>query len=365
MNIKSLLLGSAAAMAVVSGASAADAIIAAEPEPVEYVRVCDAFGSGYFYIPGTETCLKFGGYVRFRVFGDDDADSYDTFSRGELNIDSKSDTEMGTLHGHIRFRGDVNTATTAATGAFAYTNTMYMDQGYLQLGGLFAGFFESAWATTTNAGASGYGGHGIYDGAYGFQQFNQLQYQFNGGNWFGAISLEDDGDSGSWTPNIVGRLGAVIGGITVYGVVGYDQNNGAVISPAGTDEWGVKLGANADIGSAGNLIVQGFYASGFTAYGAVDNGLTAEWSVLASYQHTLSSTLNVHIGGQYFADLYTAANVQTGADAYRIIGGFAWTPVTNFRVRTDVEYSNIDAAAGTAASELDDWRWVIELQRSF
>ena len=67
MNIKSLLLGSAAALAAVSGAQAADAIIAAEPEPMEYVRVCDAFGTGYFYIPGTETCLKVGGYVRFQV----------------------------------------------------------------------------------------------------------------------------------------------------------------------------------------------------------------------------------------------------------------------------------------------------------
>jgi hypothetical protein len=69
MNIKSLLLGSAAALAVVSGAQAADAIVAAEPEPVEYVRVCDAYGTGYFYIPGTETCLKIEGYIRFQVDG--------------------------------------------------------------------------------------------------------------------------------------------------------------------------------------------------------------------------------------------------------------------------------------------------------
>ncbi len=59
MKIKSLLLGSAAAMAVATtGASAADAIIVAEPEPVEYVRVCDAFGSGYFSLQGTDTRRK-------------------------------------------------------------------------------------------------------------------------------------------------------------------------------------------------------------------------------------------------------------------------------------------------------------------
>ena len=34
---------------------------------MEYVRVCDAFGTGYFYIPGTETCLKIGGYVRTQI----------------------------------------------------------------------------------------------------------------------------------------------------------------------------------------------------------------------------------------------------------------------------------------------------------
>jgi opacity protein-like surface antigen len=78
MNIKSLLIGSAAALAAVSGAQAADAIVAAEPEPLEYVRVCDAFGTGFFYIPGTETCLKFGGYIRFQTnFGRDSSGTSD------------------------------------------------------------------------------------------------------------------------------------------------------------------------------------------------------------------------------------------------------------------------------------------------
>lgn len=48
MNIKSLLLGSAASIVVMSSAYAADAIVAPEPESVEYVRVCDAYGAGYF-----------------------------------------------------------------------------------------------------------------------------------------------------------------------------------------------------------------------------------------------------------------------------------------------------------------------------
>ena len=67
MNIKSLLLGSAAALLAVSGARAADAVVVAEPEPMEYVRICDVYGTGFYYIPGTETCLKVGGLVRYEI----------------------------------------------------------------------------------------------------------------------------------------------------------------------------------------------------------------------------------------------------------------------------------------------------------
>ena len=73
MNIKSLLLGSAAALIAVSGARAADAVVVAEPEPAEYVKICDVYGAGYFYIPGT-TCLRIGGYVRYDI-GVSDASS--------------------------------------------------------------------------------------------------------------------------------------------------------------------------------------------------------------------------------------------------------------------------------------------------
>ncbi len=72
MTLKSLLLSSAATLVAISGAQAADTIIAPEPEAVEYVRICDAYGAGYFYIPGTETCLRIGGYVRYQATAGDD-----------------------------------------------------------------------------------------------------------------------------------------------------------------------------------------------------------------------------------------------------------------------------------------------------
>ena len=60
--VKSLLLGSAAGLVTVAGAQAAD-LPTRKAAPVEYVRVCDAYGAGFFYIPGTDTCLRVGGLV--------------------------------------------------------------------------------------------------------------------------------------------------------------------------------------------------------------------------------------------------------------------------------------------------------------
>jgi len=61
--IKSLLLGSAAGIAAVAAAQAAD-LPSRKSAPAEYVKICDAYGAGFFYIPGTDTCLRVGGYVR-------------------------------------------------------------------------------------------------------------------------------------------------------------------------------------------------------------------------------------------------------------------------------------------------------------
>ena len=63
---KGLLLGSAAALVSGGGAWAAD-LPQYQAAPIEYVRVCDAYGAGFFYIPGTDTCLKVGGLALAEV----------------------------------------------------------------------------------------------------------------------------------------------------------------------------------------------------------------------------------------------------------------------------------------------------------
>ncbi|MGB6175872.1 MAG: porin, partial [Methylocella sp.] len=68
-----LLLASAASLAeltFVPSARAAD-LPARQAAPIEYVRICDAYGAGFFYIPGTDTCLRAGGVAPTELRGFD------------------------------------------------------------------------------------------------------------------------------------------------------------------------------------------------------------------------------------------------------------------------------------------------------
>ena len=59
---KGLLLGSAAALVATGGAQAADLPVKAQP--VQFVKICSLYGAGFYYVPGTDMCLKIGGWVR-------------------------------------------------------------------------------------------------------------------------------------------------------------------------------------------------------------------------------------------------------------------------------------------------------------
>src|SRR5258707_9015125 len=109
--MKSLLLSSASVL-VALGAQAADLPVKAKP--VEYVKICSLYGEGFYYIPGTDICLKIGGYVRadypWNATGggqphhtgaggsqDRSVNPYATQHRAHFNFDSRTHTAYATL----------------------------------------------------------------------------------------------------------------------------------------------------------------------------------------------------------------------------------------------------------------------------
>jgi porin-like protein len=139
MNVmKSLILGSAAALLAGAGAQAADLPIKAKA--VEYVRVCSLYGAGFYYIPGTDTCIKLGGYVRadalFHTGGDFNGsysgvpaannrltNYYQARSREDFNVDTRTATEYGVVrtYADVVFTWTSGTYTGVGNGATAYS----------------------------------------------------------------------------------------------------------------------------------------------------------------------------------------------------------------------------------------------------
>ena len=109
--VKSLILGSAAGLVAMGGAQAADLPVKAKA--VEYVRICSLYGAGFWYIPGTDTCIKLGGYLRVEtafngsvyngayssVNGAQNrlSNYYTARSRQDLTVDTRTATEYGVV----------------------------------------------------------------------------------------------------------------------------------------------------------------------------------------------------------------------------------------------------------------------------
>src|SRR5262245_60209310 len=151
--VKSLLLGSAAGLVAVAGAQAADLPVKAKP--VEYVKVCSLYGEGFFYIPGTDTCIKIGGWVRAEyafATGNsdfpyvtnpttgrndrDDSPDLNTRARFVFSADTRTQTEYGTLRSYFRAGFQMTTGETTQ-------GRIYTERAFIQFAGFTLGKTQS------------------------------------------------------------------------------------------------------------------------------------------------------------------------------------------------------------------------------
>jgi hypothetical protein len=216
MNFKTLLLGSAAVIASAAGSvQAADLSVA---EPVDYVRVCDAFGGGYFYIPGSDTCLAISGYVEVGTeFGDNvpDSDEHDWsfYTTAGLNVDARSMTDWGPLVAFIQIEGK--------RGYFDET-VMEVDEAYLSIGPLLLGYTKSIFDD-----GAGFTDDGLDLGNLSNVNQVKLSWAFNG---FGLeMAIEEPtnyfGSSGGNIPVLTAAITAEAAGWDAKLAVFYGAND--------------------------------------------------------------------------------------------------------------------------------------------
>ncbi|RWK43347.1 porin [Mesorhizobium sp.] len=402
MNIKSLLLGSAAALVAVSGARAADAVVVAEPEPAEYVRICDVYGAGYYYIPGTEICLRIGGYLRYDMgVGDvgaftgatnwdkEDGDEQDTYwkrARLSLRTWTGQETELGTLKTYTETRfnflnnqgraeretvvddqGTVDPADDVLVDVFTPNNagnadTVSLNFAWIQLGGLRVGKDESAFVTF-----SGYAGNVINDTLVPFGDFdtNVVQYYFDAGNGFSAvISLEQgagDFTIDSYVPHVVGGVKWTQGWGAITGVIGYDSNYEEVAGKVRLDVTpmeNLSLFIMAGYGTDDNYTDDDYF---FDAGGrGIYKLWSGNWAVWGGGTYTINekTSFNTQISYDEGENLGIAANI-----AYDVVPGMTITAEVDYLHAGEFDEPGFDNWTG--AEDEDSIGGILRFQRSF
>ena len=308
-------------------------------ELVQYVKICSLYGVGFYYIPGTDTCLKVGGWVRAEVnvysngsFNPIVRDYYNCQSnlvnwrtRGILTLDARSQTEYGTLRSYIAggFQAD-----NAARGA------IYAPRAFIQLAGFTVGlassffdFYATPWySNTTNILGSDTGGGGDIVWAYTAQFGNGFSGSFSveeptvrrnviwrsdvAFNFLGGAAANHYIGANGW-PDIVGnlRVDQAWGSAQIMAAahqVAADYYGATEGSGHPNDEVGWAAGAGVKVnipwGKGDSFAVQGTYSQGALPY--VGSGLSGfglwngtsvglGWTFDAVYSNAVGSSLQL------------------------------------------------------------------------
>ena len=305
---KSLLLGSAAGIVAIAGASAAD-LPSKKAAPATYVKICDAYGAGFFFIPGTDTCVKVGGYTRYELqytpakdiskvtltSGSSQTvavsqyaktlDTYGTEYRGTINVDARTPTGMGVARSYIALRGTGTTglrksapdyAAGTVANVLSSTNAdLTMERAFVQWAGFTMGLATSNYAMIPSM---TYGPNlwaGFPNG------MRQLSYTaVLGGGFSATVGLEEkqmwNNDTGSTsigqidaTNTLVGniRLDQAWGFAAVHGTVGKATYNNTVSTTPGTTFGPLAYAASTTVapGTNASPASETVYAIGATA----------------------------------------------------------------------------------------------------
>ncbi|WP_407158277.1 porin [Bradyrhizobium sp. STM 3557] len=266
MSIRGLFLGAGAVGFTVAGAQAADLPLKAKA--IEYARVCSLYGAGFYYIPGTGTCIKLGGYLRAEIGIQTNSNYNGAYSgpagannrlsnaaqwraREDLNLDTRTATEYGVVRTYFEayftwssgtFTGVGNGGTQYSTGAANSSGltsvnglsndginggSLSVPYAFIQFGGFTMGKavsqFDAPW---TNYPSNNF--DGLVGGGGDIYGVNQFTYTADFGQGISAtISAQDS--SAYFTTNIWNTAG-----ISAAGVLGgsYGVNAiGGTVSP--------------------------------------------------------------------------------------------------------------------------------------
>src|SRR5262245_55406957 len=316
--VKSLLLGSAAGLVAVAGAQAADLPVKAKP--VQYVKICSLYGVGFYYIPGTDMCIKIGGWVRAEYgwgqngnfawgwangnVNNRTTNNSDFRARGYITADARNQTEYGTVRGYIA----VGVSENEHGGDVAASNNFSANRAFIQWAGFTFGRAQSFFDFYSNPATSYWGAFPGSD--TGDNGWFVMGYTAQFGNGFSATIAAEaprktqiiggPGSLAGISPGAPSVAGTLVGGFTVgnngaTGAYGGFQTPDVVGNLRVDQAWG-----SAQVMGAYHEVNALYYGSnGGTQIGTATGGpdQKAGWAVGAGFKWNTPWLLNF-IGGQ-------------------------------------------------------------------
>jgi Porin subfamily len=367
--IKTLVLSSAAGLVAMGGAQAADLPVKAKA--VEYVRICSLYGAGFYYIPGTDTCVKIGGYLRAEVnihggnnnqpflAGDGAVNTryenqYNDYARMAVTIDTRTATEYGVVRtfgqidqtfategvgNSINVQSSLNTASLQGQALANYAGAGYsgLEFAFVQ----FAGFTLGKSASAFNTPWHGYPGNntsflgGGYDTVTGIVN---AQYTAQFGNGVSATIGLDDSSANDYNRTQI--FNATLVSPTAFGA-GANTVGGAFQPVITSTNANCNLGGYG--GASSNCTAVGTAYSGAQLPDLVGNlRVDQAWGMfqLSGALHDVSAgywTVANTIGGSQFIGGVNQANAQSFGHPDNKVGG---------AVSAAFQFKNIPTGAG-------------------
>jgi hypothetical protein len=412
-HMKSFVCGfaGAALLVAVDAASAADMV--AKAKAVEHVKVCGLYGAGFFYIPGTDTCIKIGGFLRTEwnhnaggsfaplVSGTQalytrTANTLVNRTRGLASFDVRTTTEYGMLRSYLRagwqWTSNIDTIGGSSTA-------VYLDRAFIQFAGFTFGKTQSFFDvpdiadmtyqteyTRNNTGGTGTPvfaytamlGNGV-TATLSIEDYTERRANIVGVRAQSFIADRENTalNHGNETPDIVGnlRVDQAWGSAQISGALHRNQATYYFNQPTSTvtahpdDKWGWAVGAGLVLkmpwDAKDTFAVAGHYCEGATTYCVNVPGSYGNRSFAAS----LFQDGGVAIGwwdDAYFAD--TALNrgqlelpkvwsVQAGFQHYwtNALRSSIWTIYSAYETSSEAVDQLICTARGFGAG-CADWQ---------
>ena len=336
-------------------------------EPIEYVVACDAYGAGYFQLPGKQTCVSISGRIRTQIASGNlleyEGAEWSAYARGYIWLNTVTPSDFGKVSTfaeiYYTWKDGIEDQTWDSTNAYVSIETesitsnfglklseyhSFLGYAWMQLGGLnWAEHYPVQATVIVPLGALSFSAS-VEDASYsngedgGLNYIGALNYSNGMGNMriVGAI-VDSVHDDLGYAVNLNTEIKPVDGlSVTLGG--GYMQNASGFVYLTGTEFGDIVFDGN---GEAVKQETNYFDSLGVSA-----------WSVYGGVSYALLDDVDVMFEASYLQFETDNAVTNFDGDELRLSGSVVWSPTSVLSVAFAAGYSELNISGSTTDDDI-------------